>query len=370
MKRLKVLSEGVLYRNPNPGFKAECAFLPNVVPLSQTEVTCFYRLGSAFDSVDGKLAKLRSTDGGRSWATEGVVWDPRNDQVPYSYSQPHATRFKDGSMALIAFRVEYSDVDLQAFYNPDTGGARPVENVLFRSEDGGHTWSEPEVMAIPEGGHAPSQIIELDNGRWLLVCEVMKGWDDASPHHDRGFTLFSDDMGKTWTAPVDLPSGSDKEKMYAHSRYTRMLDGRVAALQWTQEVGTEKDLDLHLTISDKEATKWTYPRPTGIMGQTSWMADLGDGVLVATYTQREGEKPGIMVILSEDEGETWDLENQVMVWDAVGQEYLGTDRLPNYENIAFGKPNTARLPNGEIVSSWWCTQACVTHARFARLAVE
>ena len=38
MKRLRVISEGVLYKNPNPGFKAECAFLPNIVPLSDTEI--------------------------------------------------------------------------------------------------------------------------------------------------------------------------------------------------------------------------------------------------------------------------------------------------------------------------------------------
>ena len=63
-----------------------------------------------------------------------------------------------------------------------------------------------------------------------------------------------------------------------------------------------------------------------------------------------------------------------MVWDAVGQEFLGVSRKPNYpashDNIAFGKPNTARLPGGDILSSWWCTQACVTHIRYARLSVE
>ena len=62
------------------------------------------------------------------------------------------------------------------------------------------------------------------------------------------------------------------------------------------------------------------------------------------------------------------------VWDAVGQEYLGVERKPQYpashENIAYGKPNLARMPNGELIASWWCTQACVTHARFARIAVE
>jgi hypothetical protein len=153
-----------------------------------------------------------------------------------------------------------------------------------------------------------------------------------------------------------------------------MLDGRIAVLQWTQKVGTGEDYDLHFVISDLTGREWSRPQPTGIMGQTSWLGDLGDGRLVATYTRRDRMQPGIMVVLSEDGGKTWDLENQVMVWDSVGQEYLGVVHKPSYpashDNIAFGKPNTAVLPNGEIISSWWCTQACVTHARFARLAVE
>ena len=59
MKKLKLLSEGVLYKNPNPGFKVECAFLPNIVPLSDTGLICFTGSVPAFYSVYGKLAKLR-----------------------------------------------------------------------------------------------------------------------------------------------------------------------------------------------------------------------------------------------------------------------------------------------------------------------
>ena len=374
MRRLKLLSEGILYCNPNPGFRAECAFLPNVVPLSAGEVMCFYRLGQAFYSIDGKLARLRSIDGGRTWQTEGLVWAPRDDDATCSYTAPHATRFSDGSMVLIAFRVDFSDPD-RPMFNPETGGVRPHQTILFRSADDGHTWSEPEVLEAPHKGLAnpPSQIIELNDGRWWLGWERWKVWDDPTPLHIKGSYTLSEDRGKTWSDPVDLPSASAGERMYSHSRYTRMRDGRIAALQWTQKVGSAEDLDLHFTLSDETGTGWSTPRPTGIMGQTSWVADLGDQVLAAAYTAREGMKPGIMVVLSEDEGTTWDLDNQVQVWDAVGQEFLGVVHKPSYpashDNIAFGKPNLARLPDGTLVCSWWCTQACVTHCRFARLAV-
>lgn len=376
MKRLRLLSEGILYRNPRPGYRAECAYLPNIVPLSDEEQICFYRIGSAFYSSDGRVARLRSTDGGCTWDTEGLVWDPRDDATPYSYGAPHATSLRDGTLVLIMHRRDDADPDRPQF-NADTGGLRQMDIVLTRSTDSGHTWSAPEKLELPAVNgtiDTPSQIIELNDGRWFLACEVWKSWDDASSLHIKGFALFSDDQGKSWGNRVDFPSASDSEKMYSHSRYAQMLDGRIAALQWTQKVATAEDCDLHFVISDETGQVWSRPRPTGIMGQTSWLADLGDGVLAATYTRRDRMQPGIMVVLSENGGKTWDLDNQVMIWDAVGQEYLGVTHKPSYpashDNIAFGKPNTARLPNGDIISSWWCTQACVTHARFARLGVD
>jgi hypothetical protein len=374
MKQLRIVSEGILHRNPNPGYKAECAYLPNVLPLSEAEYICAIRIGSAFYSADGKLTLLRTTDAGKTWIKEGLIWDPKFDTTSYTYTAPHLTRLADGKLTLIARRWDSSDPELPIF-NAETGGIRSGEVVLFRSFDSGKTWSAPEVLDLPGAGQAdtPSQLIELRNGRWLLACELWKAWADTSPLHLKGFVLFSDDEGKTWKDRVDFPSATDPQRMFSHSRYTQMLDGRVAALQWTQEIGAAKDLKLHFTVSDESGKEWTGPLPTNLEAQTSWVADLGGGTLAATYTRRGGEKPGICVTLSEDGGTTWDLENQVLVWDAVGQEFLGVSHKPSYpashDNIAFGKPHTVRLPNGEIICSWWCTQACVTHSRFAKLAV-
>jgi len=375
LSRLNLISEGILYKNPNPGFKAECAYQPNVVPVSGADILCFYRLGSAFYSVDGKLAKLRSTDGGETWTEDGHVWDPSNDDLPYNYTAPHGVLFSDGSMAVVAFRVDFTNPDLPMI-NPKTGGWRPVETVIFRSNDRGENWSEPEVLDFPFRGIAspPSHVIELNDGRWFLAAERWKEWDDMTPLHIKTFSLFSEDKGKTWSTPIEHPSVRDKKKMFSHGRFTQMMDGRIAALQWTQDIGATKDFDLHFTISDPSVETWSYPEATGLIGQTSWLVDMGKGMIAVVYTKREGIKPGILIALSEDEGRTWDVENQVLVWDAVGQEYLGVDQAPKYpashDNIAFGKPNAALLSNGEIICSWWCTQACVTHSRFARLSID
>jgi hypothetical protein len=375
MKRLRVVSEGILYRNPTPGYKAECAYLPNLQPLSDTEYICVIRIGSAFYSADGKLALLRTRDGGNTWVKESLVWDPRLDKAAYSYTAPHLTKLSNGTLILVARRWDSSDPELPIF-NPETGGMRCSEVILFHSQDNGKTWSPPQLVDLPGQGQVdvPSQIIELRNGRWLMACELWKAWEDTSPLHVKGFAVFSDDLGKTWKDRLDFASSSDTQRMFSHSRYTQTLEGRVAALQWAQEIETGKDLELHLTISDESGREWSEPSLTNIEAQTSWLADLGGGVFAVTYTHRSGINPGICVALSENGGTTWDLENQVLVWDAVGQEFLGVSHKPSYpashDNIAFGKPHTVRLSSVDFISSWWCTQACVTHCRFARLTVD
>jgi hypothetical protein len=374
MARLELVHEGVLFRNPEPGHRALCAYLPNVVPLAGDELLCFFRLGQAFYSLDGRLARVRSMDGGRTWTDEGPLSGPARDQSSYTYTAPHGTRLRDGTVLLLAQRHRADDAEALRF-NPVTGGMKATEPVLFRSVDGGVTWSPPEVLDLGQAGSidTPSGVLELLDGGWFVACEVWKSWDDASPLHIRGFGLFSRDQGRTWGERIDFPSSTDSARMYSHSRYTQLRNGGIGALQWTQGIGGDENFDLHLVTSDPSARTWSQPRPTGIAAQTSWLADLGGDRMAAAYTVRHGMAPGIMVALSDDAGRTWDLDHQLMAWDAVGQEFLGVARKPDYpashDNIAFGKPNLTRLPSGDLIVAWWCTQACVTHARYARLAV-
>jgi hypothetical protein len=372
--KLTVAHEGVIFRNPEPGIRALCAYLPNVIPLSDDELLCFFRLGQAFYSLDGRIGQARSTDGGHTWTDETNLL-AEVVGGPYTYTAPHASRLADGTVLLLAQRHASDDREALRF-NPETGGMRPVEFVLGSSADGGRIWNDVTTID-PDSDvavDAPSAVLELPDGRWFLACEAWKNWDDASPLHIRGFALFSSDRGRSWGERIDFPSAADEQRMYSHSRYTRMADGSIGALQWTQSVGGEQNFDLHLVTSDASGRDWLVPRPTGIPAQTSWLADLGGGRLAAAYTVREGMEPGIRVALSEDGGATWDLEHAPLVWDAVGQEWLGVARKPAYpashDNIAFGKPNLAVLPSGDLIASWWCTQSCVTHARYARLTAR
>src|SRR5207247_4263887 len=79
------------------------------------------------------------------------------------------------------------------------------------------------------------------------------------------------DLGR----PGGLSERFGPARMYSHSRYTRMLDGRSCVLQWTQSIGGPQNIDLHFVVSDRSGREWSVPQPTGIQAQTSWVADLG-----------------------------------------------------------------------------------------------
>ena len=62
MKKLRIVHDGVLCRNPFPSHRASCAFQPNIVALSDDEMICLDREGSAFYSHDGRLCCVPSTE--------------------------------------------------------------------------------------------------------------------------------------------------------------------------------------------------------------------------------------------------------------------------------------------------------------------
>jgi len=375
MKTLTIETEGVLYKNPRPAYVAMSAMNSYILPISANELLGFYRKGQAYYSVDGAVYTARSTDGGASWVEEGCVWDPQLGHEPFSYGYGAPTLLQSGEILLVTLTFDRTDADAPVF-NEVTGGVRGNRTVLQRSSDLGRTWSDPVEMdfsAVQGEVNVPSPIIELDSGRLFLPCEVWKGFDDPTPLHLYGFGLFSDDGGRTWGDRVDYPSATDAATMYSHTRYIKMRDGRIGGLQWTQPVGGQGNENLSWVTADPTGKQWEFPRATNLHGQTSWAVDLGDGVMAAISSMRDGQQPGEYVFLSYDGGITWDVDNGVVVWDAVGQEFLGVEHKPEYprshDNIAFGAPTLIQSPDGALFASWWCTQASITHVRFCKLRV-
>lgn len=379
MSRLKILDQGVLYRNPYPGHRAIIAYAPFVHPLSKNELICTFRHGQAMYSRDGMIHQLRSTDGGKTWQHEGPIRDRSRDDTHYNYRGAQLTTLKDGSLLMKVNRAAHTDPD-RFYFNPETGGLSHCQTTYVRSSDGGRTWSEPTVAQLPDmpPGLEPAADgppIELNDGRWMQVFETWKSYDNRGPHRNQTFALFSNDGGKIWKDWVDVAQGTAEDRSYSHGSFIKLSDGRLLGTLWTGNLELTEFYDLHCVISsDAGAQDWSLPRSTGIPGQTSCPVELGADRIILVYSHRENtDQPGIKVTVSEDTGQTWD-DTPLVVWDAYGKEALGVPRTDSYPTshdvIAYGAPQITCLSQDEVMVSFWCTQSGDTHARFCRLRLE
>ena len=104
MKRIDIVHECPIFRNPRPGHQAVSAFYSNLVPISDEEMVCCTRLGQALCSADQRLIIQRTTDGGKTWQYEGLVRNSEKDLPKNTYNIGMIIRRKDGQMIILACR--------------------------------------------------------------------------------------------------------------------------------------------------------------------------------------------------------------------------------------------------------------------------
>ena len=375
---LHIQESGVMYRNPLPGHQAVAVTHPFVHPLSETEVFCTYKCGQAQYAADNMVHISRSMDGGRTWEHRGPFRDRKRDPVHYAYSAACLTPLRDGSLVLLNWRCDRSDPD-KLYMHPKTGGHLPIEGAYFLSSDGGRTWTEPVIGSFPppaEGMiHAlGGPVIELADGRWMQLSEPWIAYESTKPFDVRTYVMISADEGRTWGPEIPIANANADGSAFSHGHIIHLPDGRLYALYWTMNRDMTEFHGLSWnTSTDETGVEWTEPQRTGIPGQSCYPVVIDDQRMAIIYSERESQAPGIKVVLSEDAGRTWDIDNAAVVWDAYGEEALGvpmTDSYPgSHDAIAYGAPHLAKLNDHELLAAYWCTQSADTHVRFARLEI-
>tara|TARA_B100000686_G_C16779354_1_gene970753 strand:+ start:260 stop:1396 length:1137 start_codon:yes stop_codon:yes gene_type:complete len=375
---MRIVDAGIIYVNPDPAYSHISAFYPNVVQLFENELLCVHQYGDGLYAPNNTLGVLRSTDGGKTWTNEGELHDRSKDDRPYSYMASFLSRMSDGTLTVSPFRIDRSNPRVRLFN--DNAGLIDNDPILFISRDRGLSWSEPIVQKLPTDMNLTSAqaLIELDDGKWMATFDQWPRFDDTDEYEPRMWCCTSGDGGQTWDQLTVMADGADEGKGYWHGRTTKLSDGRLFSLLWAADM-TQIDkgpvnLTNHFTISDPSGRYWETPTATNLPGQTNCTVQLPDGRLAAIYTCRESSKLGFLVALSNDLGLTWDLENQVRVWDASNKTVIGfnsADKYPHsHDTIAFGAPSLITLANEELLATWWCTHMSLTHTRWAKLSTE
>ena len=366
---LKIIDQGLISHQPGRG-----AYMPVITPLPDGSFIATQHVGASLGTADNHIEVLRSTDQGRTWTNEGSIHGQGAPDDGFSYRGPKISALPDGRLVMTATRFQADDDEL---FDPESEALQRPEMLLFWSADQGHTWSAPQVVPVdlpPEKytWNGAGSLLQLEPDRWMYPLETWKPEGYEGPPDQKAAAVFSYDQGQTWGEFTVVADDPDGKILWWDQMCAQLPDGRIYTLIWTHQYGTSDDLNNHWTLSTDQGRTWSEPRPTNLRGQVCTPIPLSDGRVAAIYNFRH-EPQSIRVALTRDFS-TYDLENEVVVFDAGAEATLGDPQSENFlaEHmlIAFGKPGGLLLPDGELMTYFWCTAQGVTHTRWVRLRLE
>jgi len=204
-----------------------------------------------------------------------------------------------------------------------------------RSEDGGKTWLDP-VRHAATTPHGPA---ELKDGRLLMVGRRSnKGRIELVVEQ-------STDDARSWQALAIIKQDpKDDPKQYYEPHLVEAADGTLIAMfRFHYHPGGKGGRDLkgcylRQAESHDGGKTWTTAHPIPLLGYPPHLIRLRDDRLLCVWGRRTPPY-GEYACLSNDNGKTWDVDNQI--------------RLASAMNGDLGYPASTELPDGRILTVYY-----------------
>ncbi|MBA3480321.1 MAG: exo-alpha-sialidase [Pirellulales bacterium] len=363
---IKCAGTGLVYTNPQPFLKAVNAWHPSIVRLSEHELLCAFDLGQAAESLDYRTYLSRSLDGGATWSAPArlfhdVVSGPTSHTVRIS-------QLRDGSLVGVGARF-YRNSPEQGLTNRETLGLVPLDLILLRSIDGGHTWTGPEVLKPPIEGpcfEVCHSILQLADGRLILPTQTWPDWQGHAPHGMRAISISSLDQGSTWPAFSTVFDGVARGIIHFEQSIVEMPSGPLVAVAWAYDSRTRESLPTPYAISHDGRT-FSDPQPTGLIGETAKLLALDDERILCVY--RRVDKAGLWAQLARLEDGRWVNLEELLLWQGVESGGRNGNTSDHLSGLKFGFPSLMRLSAEEVMIVFWCEENNVHNIRWFRLAI-
>jgi sialidase-1 len=278
---------------------------------------------------DSRISLVRSTD-------EGATWDPDTHVVidasdgTEDINMPALAQLSSGELIVNNARWFVGRTDLEVEALGENRWARPRGDVetpyeraisgsvyFHRSSDMGWTWGEPEpvdISALAYSTHVGKMgAIDMPDGSLLAPFD---GWTAADarqmgPDRSMGSRFFvarSSDGGRTWGQPSTVAQDIDGRVDFWEPAMIRLPDGKLLAVVRTGGA----DGYFYQAFSTDDGWTWEGVRRTPIWGQPAQLLRLRSGRILCSYGYRQ-EPFGVRAVFSEDEGETWDMDNEIVI---------------------------------------------------------
>jgi hypothetical protein len=202
------------------------------------------------------------------------------------------------------------------------------------STDGGQRFTETETLDIApySGGYGMRGGIEMGDGRILLPLSDV-------PNYRTVFFMERDPASGIWS-PGRAAFGAEGHE-FEEPAILRLRSGRL--LMVLRDNATRH---LHQVHSDDGGASWSGPAAIPVAGYPPHLLQLGDGRVLLTYGWRQPDY-GIRAVLSEDEGQNWNVARTHVIRGGMASRNLGypatlTTRDGGFFTIYYGEESSGR----------------------------
>jgi len=233
---------------------------------------------------------------------------------------PSVTQLADGTLVSNFFSWQAVKQDP---FNHHFSGA-----FVIRSSDNGKTWEQKahkvEVDDYSYYAATSEPVLELPDGELIMPLYDARG----------SFVTRSKDKGKTWKNVAIIGRDPFGNVRLGEPALGLLSSGKILCMMRATEQGY-----LYQSESNDGGKTWSCPFRTDIWGFPANLLVLKDGRVHCSYGYR---KPpyGVRAVISEDEGRTWDIRNEIV----IRNDGLHGD---------LGYPSSVQLDDGSVLTVYY-----------------
>jgi hypothetical protein len=367
---MRITSEGIIHRS-EPG--APIATFPSVCVLHDGTLLATYRVGPTKESSGSITMLRRSVDEGRTWSDPWRPFDDTIDGVRGSLQVVYITTVRARCLLAAGCWVNREAYPGAPLFNPHTEGCLPMDIALAESDNNGLSWTPWRKIALPyDIGPASLTNPVLTLGDRLAVSiETNKHYHDAAPWQQRVIYVYSDDEGRSWTAPRTVCHDPTRTCFYWDQRAGLSPNGALASFSWTYHKHKNRYLNITRHVSNDQGVTWSQPEDLGFADQPSHPAVLPDGSAVLAWVDRYGTR-SIRARLARQLTGVFEPESEVIIYESALPQAATADTgemLAEMSTWSFGLPFAEALPSGDVLVVYYAGTPRAVDIRWARLEI-